>query len=88
MVGVVLGVALRPAKEVVIGIATVPPNPHLAVGAHRRIPDIGLVGAVYNEFAVLDCTTNTAIEGSPSWRKSALSLKNEDIYIQLSDPLL
>ena len=67
MVGVVLGVALRPAKEVVVSIMTILPNPHLTVGAHRQIPDIGLIGTVYNVFAILDRTSNMAIKGSPSW---------------------
>ena len=66
MVRVLLRVSLGPAKIVVVRIAAIFANPHLAIGTHQWIHNVSLVGAVYNVLSILYCTSNAAIEWSSS----------------------
>ena len=66
MVRVLLRVLLGPAKIVIIRIAAIFANPHLAIGTHRWIHNVSLVGAVYDVLSILYCISNTAVEWSSS----------------------
>jgi len=73
---------------VIFGIAAISVNPHFSIGTYGWVPDVVLVGAVHNEFAVLHCTSNAAIEWSSGYNTSDLKFRKQPVYTLLSGPIL
>ena len=52
------------------------------------MPDVVLVGAKYDEFAILHCTSNMAIKWSSGYNTSDLKFRKHPVCALLSGPIL